>query len=449
MKLSPITILVAVCLCAPTHAWQSSTDTSATQPEQLLRQMEQLQQRVAELEQQLAQQQQSTREQPKQPLPERQQLTNEAELSVRITELEETVAAAEAAPAIRLGGAVRAQYVWEDYNPANKDRGGDVDFDLFRLDLHGEIGDVILSAQYRWFQYMNTIQHAWVGYNFTDQLQLQAGITKVPFGIMPYNSNNYFFSSNFYVGLEDDHDSGVKLRYRSDDWDVDVAFFKNDEQGGIDGSVSNRFDRYAYDPVGLRFQGEGTYDNPTLPLAESNSWALRAARKYQIDQQQSLEWGLSGQFGNMVDAVDVVGDRSAWAAHAVYNFNRWTFMAQLAEYNYDIDMAHTGIVVGAYAFYDTIPSKATLYTANLAYSLPVDLGPITNLTFYNDHSRMTNKRGGYADTVMNILGVAISAGGLYTYVDWVIARNQPFIGGSMVGNDSSNSRFNINFGYYF
>lgn len=442
---------------------QESADApiSAAQVQALMKQMQELQQRVAELESQLDEQQQTTAEvaeaQPvtrdtndaDETMPARQRITSNPALAARVERLEEDIEGAKNAP-ITIGGAVRTQYVWADYDDANTDRGGDFDFDLIRLDYSGSIGDVILSAQYRWFQYMESLQHAWVGYNFDENWQGQVGITKVPFGITPYNSNSYFFSSNFYVGLEDDHDAGLKLRYRDSDWDFDIAFFKNDEQGGVDGSVSAREDRYAYDPLGIRLAGEGVYDTPELAVAETNSFAARAARKIKLSDDSSLEFGVSGQIGKMNDGVDDVGDRNAFALHSVYTVDRWTVMGQVTHYDYDMDIENDGIVVGAYAFYDTIPSRANLYTANVAYSLPVQIGPITNLTFYNDLSVMTNKRNYDEDTVMNVLGMAISAGGLYTYVDFVKAKNQPFVGGTMAGeSDDFETRFNINIGYYF
>ena len=52
---------------------------------------------------------------------------------------------------IKVGGAVRFQYGIKDYDEDDKDRGGDFDFDTFRLDVNGSIGDVKLSAQYRWY----------------------------------------------------------------------------------------------------------------------------------------------------------------------------------------------------------------------------------------------------------------------------------------------------------
>ena len=92
-----------------------------------------------------------------------------------------------------------------------------------------------------------------------------------------------------------------------------------------------------------------------------------------------------------------------------------------------------------------------LYTANLAYRLPVRCGPVTELLFYNDFNVMADKSGGLQEnTLLNVAGVAVSAGGLYTFFDLLSAKNQPFVGGSL-GDDAGNwnTRFNINVGYYF
>jgi hypothetical protein len=347
---------------------------------------------------------------------------------------------------IRVGGAVRFQYSYEDYNEGNRDRSGDIDFDVFRLDLNGEIGDVVLSVQYRWFQYMNVVHHAWVGYNLTPTWQVQAGVTRVPFGNLDYNSHNFFFSTNYYVGLEDDYDSGIKFIGKWDNHDLRLAYFVTDEMGGIDGYVSNRSDRYSYDVVGIRPAGEGIYDDISQEIAEHNSLAARYS--YQFG---NTELGASLQYGDLRDANTSVGTRQAWALHSKTQIDKWNLQLQYTGYEYDMDNAATRLAVGAYHFFDTIPSEAELVSANLAYQLPVKWGPVTSLTFYNDYSQMFNKSGDLTeDTVMNVLGVAISAGGLYTYVDLVTAKNHPFIGGTMAGDALDwNTRVNINLGYYF
>lgn len=352
---------------------------------------------------------------------------------------------------VKFAGAVRTNYVYEDYNDTNADRGGDFDFDLFRIDVSGNYKDLIFSAQYRWFEYMNVVQHAWVGYNFTEQQQAKIGVTQVPFGLLTYASNNYFFSSNFYLGLEDDHDLGLNYTYKGDNNQFDFAFYKNDEQGGIDGFVSDRTDRYAYDVVGIRLDGEDAYDAPSDGYAagEVNTFNARYAHTFAFNDV-SVELGASLQAGQLEIENGTDGDNVAAAIHSMINYDRWNVKLQMTDYKYDVDgMDVDRIVVAAYHFYDSIPAEATTYIANLAYSLPVEIGPISKLTFYNDYSLVTDKPAAMPDTFMNVTGMAISAGGLYTYVDFVVAENQPFIGGTMVGDGDTNTRFNINFGYYF
>lgn len=352
---------------------------------------------------------------------------------------------------LKFGGAVRVNYSYEDFNDDNADRGGDFDFDLFRIDVSGNYEDLIYSAQYRWFEYMNVIQHAWIGYNFTEEQQGKIGVTQVPFGILTYASNNYFFSSNFYLGLEDDYDMGLNYKYTGANNRFDLAFYKNDEQGGIDGYVSDRTDRYAYDVVGIRLDGEDAYAAPSDGYAagELNTFNARYAHNFTFNEV-ALELGASVQAGQLEIENGTDGDNVAAAIHGVVNYDRWNVKLQLTDYKYDVDgMDVDRIVVAAYHFYDSIPAEATTYIANVAYSLPVNIGPISNLTFYNDYSLVTDKSADLDDTFMNVTGMAVTAGGLYTYFDFVVAENQPFIGGTMVGDGDTNKRFNINFGYYF
>src|SRR5699024_2755646 len=117
---------------------------------------------------------------------------------------------------------------------------------------------------------------------------------------------------------------------------------------------------------------------------------------------------------------------------------------------YDLDSGGDRVYMGAYAGTYGIPADALTYTANLAYRLPVNWGPIAALTFYSDNSLVTNKSDKTKDTIMNILGVSMEAGPVFAYLDFVSAKNQPFIGGTMI--DDSNDRehrVNLNIGYYF
>ncbi len=350
---------------------------------------------------------------------------------------------------IHVGGAVRFQYKYEDYSKPTKRQDGVFEMDTIRLNFDGSIGDILLSAEYRHYNYMDVVHHAWLGYDFTDSLQGQVGVNQVPFGVTPYNSHSFFFSSNYYLGLEDDYDFGLKLIYDEGPLNLQGAFYSNDEhgRGGPGGAES-----YSYNIVGARAPGEGTFAGPTRGAFDNNIFNARAAYTFGYDTDYSTEIGISGQYGGVVDETGrSTGNQQAFAAHLVGNYGPWNLQLQATKYEYDMDDGTERMAVGAYAFYDTIASEATTYTGNVAYSLPVSWGPISNLTFYNDHSIVTDKSANLADTWMNVTGVAVTAGGLYTYIDLILAENQPFIGGTMdsTTKPGTNTRFNINFGYYF
>jgi len=365
---------------------------------------------------------------------------------------ESTLAQAKSAPkvgGIKLGGAVRFQYSNENYSTGNHHRTGDVDFDVFRLDLNGTVKGVELSAQYRFFQYMNTVQHAWIGYKFSPASEGRLGLTKLPFGVQPYDSHNFFFSSNYYLGLEDSYAMGTKYIFSSDPWNVQLAFFKNDSMGGVDGYVGNRSDSYTYNVVGFRSPGEGIYANPANPIGTANTAAARVAYTFKPGSDTSIEVGASGLHGSLESSVKSVGHYGAYALHMNANHGPWNLQLQALRYDYAVDGGAARMAVGAYHFYDSIAASANSYTGNVAYKQPVSWGPISTLTFYNDYSLVNHKSGGLQHTWMNVSGVSVAAGDLYTYFDFVTARNQPFIGGSMAGNGNVEHRFNINVGYYF
>lgn len=349
---------------------------------------------------------------------------------------------------ITLGGAVRFQYTTGSYNHAINHRHGDMQFDIFRLDLQGKVHGILLDAQWRWFTYMSAVQHAWIGYDFNPHSQVQVGLTRIPFGNQPYDSHSYFFSSNYYLGLEDTYGMGAQYIHHTDRWNIQAAFFKNDATGSV-GASSDRINSYSYDVVGVRQPGEAIGAVPSQPAGAVDTAALRVARIFTPTDTLKVTLGASGLYGGIASPSARIGHHKAFALHANVKYGHWNFQAQAAHYAYDTPDHATEMAVGAYAFYDTIAARANSYTANVAYHLPIAWGPFTGIDFYNDYSLVNNKSGHLPDTFMDVLGMGLSAGDLYTYFDFVTARNQPFIGGSMAGDGKIEHRLNVNFGFYF
>lgn len=349
---------------------------------------------------------------------------------------------------IKIGGALRVNYTYKDWDEANKDKGGDFAFDTFRLSANGEIGEMILSAEYRFYPTddWNAIHHGWIGYNFNENWQGQVGVSQVPFGIQPYASHNFWFSGAYYVGLEDDYDMGIKALFNDGPLSLTFAFYKNEELGN-----SSEAGRYSVDIL----------RNDDNANEETNQGNIRAAYTLTHNDTCSTEFGLSGEYGGIYNrTTNDMGDHWAGAVHMVGNYGRWNIQLEGIQFEYNPenpDMSDDTVMnAGAYSYMWGIPAKGTIGTFNVAYGLPVDIGPISKLTFYSDNTVIEPDEDCWDTTWQNVVGCMISAGPVYTYIDVISAENMPFMGGSMVDNadgwqssNNRNTRININFGYYF
>ncbi len=345
---------------------------------------------------------------------------------------------------INFGGAVRLNYAWRDYDDQNKDRGGDFELELFRINARGTIGEVILDAEWRRYNGFQAIHHAWVGYEFSEQTHVELGITQVPFGILPYASHSFWFSGAYYMGFEDDYDTGVKVVRKSGDWTFHTAFFKNPEYAD-----DSRADRYSFDLV-----TGGDQQN-----TETNQVNFRAARLLTHEADSTTELGFSLQAGQIYNqTTEDNGDRWAVAAHLNGNYGPWNVHLQGMSYAFNPEnptgVSDDFVQYGAFAFPFLMAAKGEVWTANVARAFTVDWGPITGLNCYNNLTYIDPRVDNSAESVQNVTGCAVSAGGVYAYFDWIAGRNMWFAGGDGIGLDGGSagkwrSRFNINIGYYF
>jgi len=364
---------------------------------------------------------------------------------------------------IDIGGAIRVQLARRGQNQNDRATVGEIDLDTVRLNFDGEISNILFSGEYRFYSSARFIHHGWFGYDFTESWQVRLGIQQVPFGITPFASHNFFFSSNYYLGLEDDYDTGINALYKNGAHDLQLAFFKNDEYSG-----GNGFDRYSYDPLNVaRVNADGSVDQQSIE--EANTVNVRYAYTFGKDTSASSQVGISAQGGRIYNSTnDRTGEQWAAATHLNGNYGPWNLMLQLTRYDINPESSDgfddNIIGTGAYGFEYTIPAQAWTYLFNMARTQQVDIGPITALTYYNDFTYIDKDDNRFEETIQNVTGVSIAAGALFTYVDFVLGKNQPFtnpyitnggFGGAQLtdlGSPGANdwtTRFNINFGYYF
>ena len=130
-------------------------------------------------------------------------------------------------PELKIGGALRFNYNLSSWKEGQKDRGGDFGYDMFRVNVNGAYQGIYVDAEYRLYSRSfggGFLKQGWLGYRFNDLEEIQVGLTQVPFGIQQYNSHNWFFNLTYYVGLEDDHDMGVKYIHAGEKYEYHLAF---------------------------------------------------------------------------------------------------------------------------------------------------------------------------------------------------------------------------------
>lgn len=337
---------------------------------------------------------------------------------------------------IKLGGAVRLNYAWKDYD---NDSDGQFDFELFAVDVDITKGNWFVDSQFRFYQTFNAVHHAEVGYHFNDSDTLVVGVTQVPLGISPYSSHGFWFGGTYYLGFEDDYDSGIKWTRQSGDWLFDTAYFFNSEYDD-----SSRYGRYSFDLASI----EGR-DNK-----EDGHANFRA--QYQWGDHTLGASVQAGTFRNRTTQAE--GDHVAAAVHFDGHFDSWNFQLQHIYYDFEaapeLQTADNRIAMSAFDFPFEIAAEGHVSSINLAKTFTVGNDFLDKVVCYNDFTyTATPNKPGLTDSIQNVTGCTLIKDGLYTYIDWIAGKNMWFAGGPGIGiyngPEKWHSRLNINIGYYF
>ena len=345
---------------------------------------------------------------------------------------------------VKMGGAFRFNWRYMDWNEANKKQGSAILYDMARINMGVNYGKIQAAAEYRFYAQScggGILKYGWIGYNFNEKNQVRFGLTTVPFGILPYQSNSYFFNINYYIGLEDDDDTGITYQYSGKHWQLNAGFFKNSDLLDGEGSPTSA-KRYSVDIAGR--------------TKEVNTGALRVA--YKGGEDFKYELGASGWLGQAYNIDSQKSDvRYAVAGHAVLGWKNWNLKTQFTHYDYSCEESkETGYVT--MASFDApyhVADRGQTYSACLAYTLPINKGVFDAVTFYNDYSYLHKQNSAFNDSKQNDLGCSFAAGPVFIYLDWIYAKNQAWIGPEWndsfaAGTDNKwHSRVNLNVGIYF
>lgn len=352
-------------------------------------------------------------------------------------------------PQVRLEGALRFNYNNSSWKEAQKKRGGDISYDMFAISPKVAYKGFILDIKYRIYEDQSgggMLRQGFIGYDLNEKNQLQFGLTRVPFGIEPYNSHSYFLGMGYYLGLEDDYDVGLKYKREGEKFDYQLAFFKNSDLAseiGGDGVESMR--RYSYD-VGGRNRETNQFNGKLV---------------YKTEGEFKHRIGASFMYGGLynVDTKEM-GDHFALAGHYELDYKRFNLKTQVSRFeknpkNIEGESRDIVELIAYNAAYE-VAAKGTLYTVGASYDFPINRKALSQIQVYNDFAYLDKDKSEFESSITNKLGIRLQSGGIYTYVEYVAAKNQPWFGPEWTKafsegdpNHDWEGRFNINVGYYF
>lgn len=357
---------------------------------------------------------------------------------------------------IRLEGALRFNYIYSNWQKHSKKKGGELGFETFILGLDAAYKKLLFSMEYRF--YTNSLgggmlRQGYIGYKHKDAHQLQFGLNSVPFGILPYNSNSWFLSINYYLGLELDSDMGVKYSYATNKWDVDVAFYKNSDILDFNSSNTPNASRFSYD-IG----GENR---------EVNQGNARIVYKWGQHFKQKL--GASALLGGLYNVnTENTTLRSTVGVHYTLEYKNLNLKLMALTYKFKPKSAYNSdeleeetlknetVRLTAYGSSYNIAARADVYTAGISYKFPLEKKPFNSIEIYNDFGYQRKYYSEFHNSFQNITGAKLSVGPILIFMDHAIARNHSWLGPEWenafsTGHKSNrvNYRLNLNLGYYF
>ncbi len=276
-------------------------------------------------------------------------------------------------------------------------KGPNVTFERIAFGLVGRYRGFVVNTDYRIYGKYGTLHHAYIGYRHKDVFEIDAGVHRVPFGILDYPSHNWFETIPYYLGLADDYDFGVKATIRKGGLNLQFGYYAQAEPPQF-GSTSNSA-RYSYDIVRTDSTELNLGTSSPQTNEERHGGVARVAYLWQHKGDDTTEIGASGQFGGIFNRTSRrYGNR--WAAVVHYNgwYRRFNVQFEAIYYQFNpqnpAGQPRTWITMGAWDAPYRVASEGFIAVANVGYRLPLPIKALDWIEFYNDHSILLKRNAG-------------------------------------------------------
>jgi hypothetical protein len=371
------------------------------------------------------------------------------------------------------GGAIRARYDWRfnDVSLGGTPKASEhLDFDTLALKAAYDSDTFFGAAQYRFYGGSSIYgprngyrgfpgevsfpMWAYLGYKFTKEDSLTAGMNQVPFGLVPYFGASFVETLGFTMGLEEVYNLGVKYSHVEPDLNYQVAFYPTTNPNAIGGSVDSA--RYSTNIVRAdSYVPFGTNN------AEENMVIGRAEYFLTKNDVSSLAIGASIWHSDIRnDTTRLTGTKQLEGVHLLGTSGPWGFKAIYIRQDIDAKnpIRNDLITVGGFDFSYNMATHGNFVSAEVTYKIADPIGPFTAAP-YVGYSAYYKDKAAFKTSERFILGAAwtlTADPNLVIYTEGVFGRNDPYVGaGQFVnglaqgGDNKWKSRFIMNIGYYF
>lgn len=331
--------------------------------------------------------------------------------------------------AVTISGTVRANYQNKDYGEAASDQ--KIKFDAAILRLGYESPDWFGKLEYRCYQYdtlcdFSTLVYGYVGYRFNSTDNITLGLQPIPFGPGRFWDSSFYAGINNTMGLQDALDLGVNYHFEmSTATKVDLAYFATD--GGNYHGTSKDSARYTANVV--------TSSDPLKTnLNEKNMWMARVDQNLKFLSTNDLKVSVGGSYWYSDienKKTSAGGNRNTWAVFNRINYKNLNVVltgGRQSISNKDT-VSPASSTFGSFDGEYDIANKGYFYTVDTSYTFK-NVKDLLNVTPYVVFSGFNKKEQGFNDSQRNIVGVAWDYKNVSLYTEYLMSKNDPFVGGT-------------------
>jgi hypothetical protein len=331
--------------------------------------------------------------------------------------------------AVTVSGTLRANYQDKDYGETASDQ--KLKFDAAILNVAYESPDWFGKFQYRCYQYdtlcdFSTLVQAYAGYRLNSTDNITLGLQPIPFGPGRYWDTSFYAGINNTMGLQDALNLGVNYHFETPSaTKIDLAYFATD--GGNYHGTSKDSARYTANLV-------SSSDPLKTDLNEKNMWMTRVDQDLKFLSTDNLKVSVGGSYWysdieNKKTSAD--GERNTWALFNRINYKNLNVVltgGKQSITNKDALNPNSSTFGSFDGEYD-IANEGYFYTVDTSYTFK-NVRDSLNVTPYVVFSGFNKKEQGFDDSQRNIVGVAWDYKNISLYTEYLMSKNDPFVGGT-------------------